>query len=262
MDVFQFVSDFTTYQLVSILIYAFLVGWERAGIRASILPAVPLVVQSFGAVRALGLMIPLLVIADIFSVSWYKKSADKKDLIKLIPFAFFGIITALLAGKSFSSSVFNKVIGTLIISSLIIISVNQHLLKKCSSRTSVKGECKNSFAAKTGPFFSFMTGFSSMLGGAGGPIISTYYLITDTDKNRFIGTTAWFFFFVNIMKLPLYLFVWKNITVSSFITDICLLPLTAAGIISGIYIVKRINESLFKIIIFTATLFSAIKLFF
>ena len=253
MPVDFFSLDITAYQLISLSLYAVLVGFERAGLRSAVLPSVPLVVESFGAVEALGYMIPLLVIADIFSVSYYRKHTDKKELIKLIPFAAVGITAGLMTGGSISQGVLKKVIGTLIIISLIIISLN----KRLSSCRQVTGCYKN-----TGPFFSMAAGFTSMLGGAGGPLISTYFLLTNVTKEVFIGTTAWFFFFVNMIKFPLYLLVWKNIHINTLAADLFMLPVVAAGIFFGLMIVKRIPEKGFRIFIFSATLLSALKLFF
>lgn len=244
--------NLTFFQLTIIAVYALFVGFERAGIRSAILPIVPLVVKSFGAVNALGYMIPLLIVSDIFSISYYRKHADKKELIRLLPFAAAGIFIAMMIGKQLSPDTFKKIIGSLIIITLIIIVADQKILNKKSAARNYK---------KTGPLFSFATGFSSMLGGSGGAIISTYFLLSDINKNAFIGTTAWFFFSVNLFKLPLYLFVWKNIHSHTLIADLLLLPLVAAGIISGIFIVKKINEKIFKIFIFTATFFSALILF-
>lgn len=251
-----------SYQIMFLIFYAFLAGWERAGLRASVMPAVPLLAVSLGAVNALGYMVPILIAGDIFSVIYYKKHADKSSIKKLIPFALTGIIIGMVTGKHLSGDSFNRIIASFIIISLVITLINQNLLKKGANLNVKSKTVSSTFLSKTGPLFSIVTGFVSMLGGSGGPVISTYYLITNVSKNVFIGTTAWFFFFVNLIKLPLYFFVWKNISTNSLITDLCLLPITALGILSGIFIVKRINEKVFKTIIFIITFFSALKLFF
>ena len=248
--------DITVSQLVLLALYAFLAGWERAGLRASVMPAVPILVASMGAVNALGYMVPILILGDIFSVSYYKKDADKKSIKKLIPFAAAGIIAGMFTGQYISGDSFKKIIAVFIIVSLIVNLINTKLNNRCSEK---KINC-SSLLIRTGPLFSTATGFVSMLGGSGGPVISTYYLITGVKKNSFIGTTAWFFFLVNLIKTPLYIFIWKNITWTTILTDILIIPFLAAGIFSGIFIVTRINEKIFKIIIYTVTLLSALKL--
>ncbi len=254
--------EITLYQLLFLALYAFLAGWERAGLRASLMPAVPLLVGSMGAVNALGYMIPILIAGDLFSVTYYKKHADKESLKQLVPFAAAGIIIGMVTGKFISGETFKKIISGLIIISLTINLLNQKLQKKKENITPDSEENSKSVLSKSGPVFSTATGFVSMLGGSGGPVISTYYLMLGVSKNSFIGTTAWFFFIVNLIKAPLYFFIWKNISKQSLMTDLFMLPLLAAGIFTGIFIVKKINEKLFRIVIYAATLLSAVKLLF
>ena len=262
MSIFYNINpEISLYQLLFLALYAFLAGWERAGIRAALMPAIPLIVGSLGAVNALGYMIPILIVGDIFSVSYYKKHADGSSIKKLLPFAAAGIFAGMIAGQKISGSSFNRIIAVFIIISLGINLLNRKLQMDCEKKGSGLREC-NSLLKKSGPVFSTVTGFVSMLGGSGGPVISTYYLITGVNKNSFIGTTAWFFFFVNLIKAPLYFFVWKNISSISLFTDLFMLPFLAAGIYTGVFIVRRINENLFRIIIYTATFISAVKLFF
>ena len=263
MSLFNSINpDINSYQLLILALYAFLAGWERAGLRASLMPAVPLLVGSMGAVNALGYMIPILITGDLFSISYYKKHADGKSIKKLIPFAAAGILAGMIAGQKISGSSFKQIIAVLVILSLVINLINRNLQKSCTEKKTGIKDCDNSILKKTGPLFSTVTGFVSMLGGSGGPVISTYYLITGVKKNSFIGTTAWFFFLVNIIKTPLYFFIWKNISKASLITDLFMLPLLAAGIYSGVFIVKRINENVFRVIIYSVTFLSAVKLFF
>ena len=135
MPFFDYINpDINSYQLLILALYAFLAGWERAGIRASIMPAVPLMVGSMGAVNALGYMIPILITGDIFSINYYKKHADGKSLKKLIPFAAVGIFAGMIAGQKISGSSFKKIIAALVILSLVINLINRNLQKSCTEK--------------------------------------------------------------------------------------------------------------------------------
>jgi len=81
-------------------------------------------------------------------------------------------------------------------------------------------------------------------------------------KKTFIGTTAWFFFIVNVFKLPLQIWGWHNITLQSLGFNAMLLPAIALGAFVGIKIVQVIPESVYRWIIVAATFLSAIALFF
>jgi len=51
-----------------------------------------------------------------------------------------------------------------------------------------------------------LSGFASMIGNAAGPIFAIYLLALGFTKNNFIGANSWFFFMINLIKLPLQIF--------------------------------------------------------
>ncbi len=110
--------------------------------------------------------------------------------------------------------------------------------------------------------FGMMGGFSTMIGNAAGPIMSVYLLSMNLQKKEFIGTAAWFFFIVNVFKLPLQIWGWHNITLKTLGFNFMLLPAIAFGAFAGIKIVKLIPESAYRWFVVFATFLSAIALFF
>jgi uncharacterized membrane protein YfcA len=80
-------------------------------------------------------------------------------------------------------------------------------------------------------------------------------------KNEFIGTGAWLFMIMNIGKLPLQIIVWKNISANSLLLDLIAVPVIAAGIFLGIFIVKLLPEKVFRYFVIIATLLSSLLLF-
>jgi uncharacterized membrane protein YfcA len=106
-----------------------------------------------------------------------------------------------------------------------------------------------------------LSGFASMIGNAAGPIFGIYLLALGFKKNNFIGTNAWFFFIINLTKLPLQIFVWHNIGIRSIAIAIVVLPLITLGAILGYYLLKKINEKVFRYIVIVVTAIAALKLF-
>jgi uncharacterized membrane protein YfcA len=104
-------------------------------------------------------------------------------------------------------------------------------------------------------------GFVSMIGNAAGPVMALYLLSMRLPKNSFIGTGAWFFFVVNLSKVPLHVWSWKTITLDTFILDVMMLPAIASGAFIGIWVVRLFPEKLYRILIIVTTLLSAILLF-
>jgi uncharacterized membrane protein YfcA len=236
------------------IICAFMIGMAKTGIHALGTLVVPLMAFIFGGMPSSGLVLPMLVMADVFGVAYYHRSAHWKTLLKVLPWAFAGIIAGLLTGKNISPVQFKHLIGILVIISLGVMMWME--LKKSAKKDPVPH--KVWFAVP----FGIMGGFSTMIGNAAGPIMSVYLLSMRMPKNTYIGTTAWFFFIVNVFKLPLQIWGWHNITWQTLAFNITLLPAIALGAFAGIRIVKLINEGAYRWFIVAATLVSALALFF
>ena len=100
-----------------------------------------------------------------------------------------------------------------------------------------------------------------MIGNAAGPVMALYLLSMRLPKNQFIGTAAWFFFIINLIKVPFHVAIWETITWSSFLFDILMIPAVAIGAFLGIWLVKFFPERAYRIFIIATTLLAAILLF-
>jgi uncharacterized membrane protein YfcA len=223
----------------------------KTGLSGVGLMVVPILANAFGGRPSVGLLLPILIFADVFAVTWYNRHADWKHILRLIPWAFTGIIAGTLVGKSLSDTTFNRLLAILVISGIIIL-VWQDLR---ANRTRVPDS--RLFAAGLG----LLGGFATMIGNAAGPVMALYLLSMRLPKNSYIGTGAWFFFIVNLSKVPLHIWSWKTITIQSFILDVLMIPAIAAGAFIGIWLVKLFPERIYRILIIVTTLLSAFLLF-
>jgi hypothetical protein len=233
---------------------AVMIGMSKTGIHGIGTLVVPLMAFIFGGMPSSGMVLPMLIMADIFGVFYYHRSADWKTLIKVLPWAFAGILAGLLTGKNISPVQFKHLIGILVLISLGIM-IWQEMKKR------QKGDVIPHNPVFAIPF-GIMGGFSTMIGNAAGPIMSVYLLSMNLAKNRFIGTAAWFFFIVNVFKLPLQIWGWHNITLKTLGFNCMLLPAIALGAFAGIRIVKLIPENAYRWFVVAATFISALALFF
>jgi uncharacterized membrane protein YfcA len=115
-----------------------------------------------------------------------------------------------------------------------------------------------SFAGFTGT----MAGVTTMIGNLAGAFSNIFFLAMRLPKNEFIGTAAWLFFFINLFKLPFHVFVWKTVTVETFEVYLYLLPAVIAGLLSGIFLVKKFTDDFFRKMILILTAIGAVLLFF
>ena len=224
---------------------------SKTGISGVGLMVVPLLANAFGGRPSVGLLLPILIFADIFAVTWYNRHAQWKHIIRLLPWAFAGIILATLIGKSISDQTFNRLLAALVIGGIAILvwrDIRSDKLKIPQSRW---------FAGGLG----LLGGFSTMIGNAAGPVMALYLLSMRLPKNSFIGTGAWFFFIVNLSKVPMHIWSWKTISLNSFVLDMMVIPAIAAGAFLGIWLVRLLPEKFYRLLVIVTTLLSALLLF-
>lgn len=85
-------ESLTGYDVALVLAIGFMVGLAKAGIHGLTLLSVPLLALLFGGKHSSGVMLPMLIMADIFAVHHYHRHANWQFLIKLFPSAFVGVL--------------------------------------------------------------------------------------------------------------------------------------------------------------------------
>lgn len=241
----------TSLQWVLLGLCGLLVGMSKTGLSGVGLMVVPVLANAFGGRPSVGLLLPMLIFADVFAVTWYNRHAQWKHILRLLPWALAGILLATLVGKNISDATFNRLLAAMVIVGIVILiwrDIRSGKMKIPESR---------GFAAGLG----LLGGFATMIGNAAGPVMALYLLSMRLPKNIFIGTGAWFFFLINLSKVPLHIWSWKTITTESFVLNLFMIPAIAAGAFLGIWVVKLLPEKVFRIIVIATTLLSALLLF-
>jgi uncharacterized membrane protein YfcA len=243
--------ELTSAQWIILALSGLLIGMSKTGISGVGLMVVPLLANAFGGRPSVGLLLPILIFADIFAVIWYNRHAQWKHIIRLVPWAFAGILVATFVGKSISDPTFNKLLAIMVIGGITILVLQDIRSGKLKIPESWW------FAGGMG----LMGGFATMIGNAAGPVMALYLLSMRLPKNSYIGTGAWFFFIVNLSKVPFHVWSWKTITLSSFKLDLLMIPAIAAGALLGIWLVRLLPEKFYRILVIVTTLLSALLLF-
>ncbi|HEY8903240.1 MAG TPA: sulfite exporter TauE/SafE family protein, partial [Chthoniobacterales bacterium] len=102
-------------------------------------------------------------------------------------------------------------------------------------------------------------GVTTMLANAAGPIMSIYLLACRLPKMELVGTAAWFFFVVNLSKIPFSASLGLIDHESLWLTLI-LAPLVIVGAASGKWLLTRINQPLFEALLIVFSVLAAIRL--
>jgi len=194
----------------------------------------------------------MLITADIVAAKHYRKDVDWKGLFKLMPWVAVGLGCGVYVGDKISADWFRYLIAIAIFIGLI------PLLKK--NRAYAEKEETYSGKLWVAALFGIAGGVFTMVGKGAGALMSIYFLSMNVPKNSFIGTRAWFFFIVNLSKVPLHIFFWKTINPQTLALDLFVIPAIIAGGIIGIRIVKMIGEKIYRYFVIALIIVAAVKL--
>jgi uncharacterized membrane protein YfcA len=244
------ISQVLAYQWALAIVSGMVIGMSKSGITGLTLMFVPLMAISFGGRPSTGILLPMLCVGDLFAVAWYRRNAEWKYLLKLLPSAVVGLGVGVAVGGKLSDTAFRYLLGGIILA-LLALMVWQDVSKKEPQYPQALW-----FAIVAG----LAAGFTTMIGNAAGAIMSIYLLSMRLPKNSFIGTVAWFFLIINLLKVPLQVFFWKNITGATLTFDAIMIPAIAVGAAIGIFAAGKIPERAYRIFVMVMTGVSGVLL--
>jgi uncharacterized protein len=231
---------------------AFLVGAAKTGIPGiGILPAL-LMAQVLPALQSTGVLLGILILGDLFGVGYHRHNAKWSHMPRLLPAAFAGIVVGHRIMDKISDEQLKPIIGIIV---LVMLGLNYW-------RTRSQGENQH---IPTQWWFSvglgFTAGLTSMMANAAGPIMIIYFVAMQLPKVTFVGTSAWFFFVVNWLKVAFSANL-KLMTVETVTLNLMMIPAIAVGAVVGIVFLKRIPQKVFNSVVQVLAVAGAIKLLF
>ncbi len=226
---------------------SFILGVSKAGLKGIAMVTVTLMALAFGARESTGLIVPLLLVGDVFAVLYYTRHTQWKHILRFTPWMVSGVLIGTFLGKDLPGDVF-KVFMVVI----ILISVTVMYWWDLRKSKNVPGHW--AFAVVMG----ITAGVATMIGNLAGAFSNLYFLAMRLPKNEFIGTAAWLFLITNLVKLPLHIFVWETISWESLLINLKLLPGIFLGLYTGVRVVKIIRDQFYRKMILVLTAIGAL----
>jgi uncharacterized membrane protein YfcA len=251
MHLIHFYPSLTPGYLALFLISALVLGLSKAGLSGISLSIIPVMALIFGAKESTGVLLPMLIAADIMAVIYYHRNAVWKHIIRILPWIAVGILIAVITGNIINDNQFRLVMITVVWIMIILMIMND--LRKKSYNEIPENHYFAGLMGLTG-------GFATMIGNSAGPVFNLYFLAMRLPKKEFIGTGAWLYLIMNCGKLPVQIFVWKTISVNTIILNLLSVPVIAAGIFIGIHIVKLFPEKVYRYFVILTTLIASVFL--
>lgn len=243
-------SQLSFIDLIIVAFAAFILGLSKSGIKGISVIIVALLVFVFDAKASTGILLPMLIVGDVFAVIYYNRHAKWKYLIKLLPPMALGVIIGTWAGDQVPEEIFRK-------SMAIIILISVIMMFWWDKRKSKSVPDNLGFAGAMG----LTAGFTTMVGNLAGSFANLYFLAMQMPKNAFIGTTAWLFLIINLFKVPFHIWSWGTIDEQSILVSLGTVPFIFIGLFMGIRILKKVNDKLFRNFILFATAVGALLIF-
>lgn len=196
----------------------------------------------------------LLIVGDMFALIAYRRHAHWPTLLRLAP----AVVAGLVAGFAFlalgDDSIVRRAIGIIL---LAMIAVTLWRRRR-QNRTDAAAADHGLVVAST---YGALAGFTTMVANAAGPVMSMYFLAMRTPVQVFLGTSAWFFAIVNIVKVP-FLAGIGLFSGPVLLMDAVLVPLVVIGALIGVRVARRMKQRVFDRIVIGLTIVGAVYLLF
>jgi uncharacterized membrane protein YfcA len=227
---------------------AILVGLSKTGIPGLGILSVALFALVFPARDSVGLALIVLITGDLVAITTYRRDASWPHLWRLFPWAAVGVVLGFFALGRIDDLQLRHLIGVIVIVLVIFQFVR-------SRRPAPSEDTPPS--RYLAPIAGITAGFTTMVANAAGPIMTLYLLAMRLPKLAFIGTAAWYFFVINLFKVPFSASL-GMINPSSLTIALYLAPFTVLGALFGRPLLTRLNQKTFEMVALALTFVAAL----
>ena len=241
--------NFTTIEWILAIVAAMCIGLSKTGLSGLSILTIAIFARIIPPKESSGLVLPLLICADVVAVFSFKRHAHWNHLWKIFPWAGAGVVIGFFALKHIDERAAQHLIGSIL---LIMVSVQLW-------RQFIQKDTLEELPKWLAPIIGLAAGFSTMIANAAGPIMVLYLLAAGLPKMELIGTGAWFFFVINLFKVPFSLNL-GFINERSVLLNALLAPVTVASAFLGMRIVKHINQTVFNYVTLIMALCGSLNL--
>jgi uncharacterized protein len=229
---------------------AFGIGLNKGGLTGLGILPVLLFAVVFQARESTGFVLPLLIVGDICAIIIYRRVVIWKVFWTLLPPALAGIVIGYFLMGRISESAFGPLIGWIIIALIALQFLRSALGEKLDHIFESHG---------FGLGMGVLTGITTMIANAAGPVANLYFLSVRLPKWNLIGTSAWLFFVINLSKVPFS----ANLGLTnaySLTLALVLAPLVLTGFFTGRYIAAYLPQKIFERFLLACTAVGALRL--
>lgn len=220
-------------ELLVILSAGLITGFSKFSVGGMGLLILPVIMIAFPGPQALGIILPMYLITDIFAVISYRKNISWPLLWRLLPLCLAGMLLGGWFLSNLDANQFTLLLALMIIA-MLVLSIVMDSFKSNFMRHPLMASV-----------IGFIGGVVSVISNAAGPLFSIYFMEQKLDKATYVSTRSWAFLLINLAKIPLLLSI-GLLSVESTLISLQSLPALVVGALIGYWLLKRLNLNQFK----------------
>jgi uncharacterized membrane protein YfcA len=240
----------TATQWLLAILSALGIGVAKSGFAGVSMIHVVIFAFLFGARNSTGVVLPMLIVGDICAVLAFRQHARWDYIRRMLVPACLGVIAAWGWMHRLDETLYKPVIGGIILS-LSALQITR--MRRPDWFAHIPHA--HWFAWSLG----LLAGVTTMLANAAGPIMALYFLAVALPKLEFVGTSAWFFFILNVFKVPFSAGL-GLIHEDTLLLNAVLVPVIVIGLFAGRWLIRRVSQRLFDGLLLAFAAVAALRL--
>jgi uncharacterized membrane protein YfcA len=240
----------TTLQWLLAILGAMGIGVAKSGLSGVSMLHVLVFAYIFGAKPSTGVVLPMLIVGDILAVRHFQRHARWEYIRRLLPPAMIGVVIGASLVHRIDEQQYKPLIGTIILALTAL-----QLLRLWRPALFEHIPHAHWFAWTLG----LLVGMTTMLINGAGPIAAMFFIAVSLPKLEYVGTSAWLFLIINCFKVPFSIGL-GLIHLDTLLFNAVLIPAIFAGIYLGRWLVHRIPQRLFDVLLLAFAAIAALRL--
>ena len=253
-------SSLTALQWGTLLGSAVLVGVTKTGLPGLGPVVAPMMAAAFPVRASVAIVLPLLIAADLVAIVHFRRHVVRSYLIRLVPAALGGIVLGTALLRVVDDAQLRLLIALIVVATVVAGAAAAWRPAGGSPGAAGRadpaagGVASGAGAPRSEPrgartgiaiALGILAGATSMVSNASGPILTAYLLAMRLPKHEFMGTGAWYYFILNLLKVPFHVAI-GTMTGATLALNAVAAPVVLAGAAAGVLIVRRLPERVFR----------------
>lgn len=245
------------WQWTLLALGAGIVGFSKTGIPGFGILFVAVFANVMPARQATGVVLPLLMFGDLFSVVLYHRHLEWGKVWRLFPWTLAGVVLGWLALGRIDDAQTTRLVG-----GILAFMLGLHVWRRASAGDA-PGRGDDALSLHASPVLAatcgVLAGFTTLVANAAGPVMVLYLLSMRLGKMEFLGASAAFFLLLNWTKVPFVLQL-GLINTGSLALNLWLAPAVIGGALLGRWVIGRIEQKHFENVALALTAAATLKL--